>query len=131
MRSPSTVRALTRGIGGGGRRSVDCVDRATGRSPSPYIPISPSPSPNQPIQPYHHTYPTPIPPTNPPQTNTAPSFGDKLKAGLAKVAAPALVGASAFVAPSISHALTKDELSSLSYLQVKGTGLANRCPEVR
>ena len=61
---------------------------------------------------------------------TAPSFGDKLKAGLSKVAAPALVGASAFVAPSISHALTKDELSSLSYLQVKGTGLANRCPEV-
>ncbi len=45
-------------------------------------------------------------------------------------AVPALVGASAFIAPSISHALTKDELSSLSYLQVKGTGLANRCPEV-
>jgi len=34
----------------------------------------------------------------------------------------------AFNAPS--QALTKEETNSLSYLQVKGTGLANRCPEV-
>jgi photosystem II oxygen-evolving enhancer protein 1 len=53
-----------------------------------------------------------------------------VKGGLAK-AVPALVGASAFMAPGITNALTKDELNSLSYLQVKGTGLANRCPEVR
>ena len=26
--------------------------------------------------------------------------------------------------------ITKSELNQLSYLQVKGTGLANRCPEV-
>lgn len=96
---------------------------------------------------------------------------DQLKAGVSK-ALPVLVGGSAFIAPSISNALTKDDLSSLSYLQVhplaflprslppvlqaglssesqtihllsppfalnpphhpqvKGTGLANRCPEV-
>lgn len=29
-----------------------------------------------------------------------------------------------------ANAITKDELNSLSYMQVKGTGLANRCPEV-
>jgi photosystem II oxygen-evolving enhancer protein 1 len=29
-----------------------------------------------------------------------------------------------------AEAITKDQLLSLSYLQVKGTGLANRCPEV-
>jgi len=43
----------------------------------------------------------------------------------------ALAGAAAFgimVAPA--QALTKAEVNSLTYLQVKGTGLANRCPEV-
>lgn len=29
-----------------------------------------------------------------------------------------------------ANAITKSELQSLTYLQVKGTGLANRCPEV-
>lgn len=29
-----------------------------------------------------------------------------------------------------SDAITREELDSLSYTQVKGTGLANRCPEV-
>jgi len=29
-----------------------------------------------------------------------------------------------------AHALSKAETNSLSYLQVKGTGLANRCPDV-
>lgn len=42
---------------------------------------------------------------------------DQLKAGVSK-ALPVLVGGSAFIAPSISNALTKDDLSSLSYLQV-------------
>lgn len=40
-----------------------------------------------------------------------------------------LAGLSLVAAPP-SQALTRDELDSLSYLQVKGTGLANRCPEV-
>ena len=38
-----------------------------------------------------------------------------------------------FAAGSLSgpaQALTKDQITSLSYLQVKGSGLANRCPEV-
>jgi hypothetical protein len=61
----------------------------------------------------------------------AASLIEKIKTGVSK-ALPLLVGTSAFVAgPLASQALTKDELSSLSYLQVKGTGLANRCPEVR
>ena len=30
-----------------------------------------------------------------------------------------------------SEAVTRDTLDALSYTQVKGTGLANRCPEVR
>lgn len=59
----------------------------------------------------------------------AGNFVEQLKNGLTK-ALPVLVAGSAFVQPSVSNALTKDELSSLSYLQVKGTGLANRCPEV-
>ena len=29
-----------------------------------------------------------------------------------------------------AQAITKSEINQLSYLQVKGTGLANRCPEV-
>ena len=38
-----------------------------------------------------------------------------------------------FAATSISmpaHALSKSDILSLSYLQVKGSGLANRCAEV-
>lgn len=38
-------------------------------------------------------------------------------------------GLSLFTA-SPTEAITRDEIDSLSYLQVKGTGLANRCPEV-
>jgi photosystem II oxygen-evolving enhancer protein 1 len=34
------------------------------------------------------------------------------------------------VAAGPAQAITKSELNELSYLQVKGTGLANRCPEV-
>lgn len=45
------------------------------------------------------------------------------KAALAGAVAIGLVAAPA-------QALTKSQLNELSYLQVKGTGLANRCPEV-
>lgn len=43
----------------------------------------------------------------------------------------ALAGALAVgIAAAPAQALTKSEINELSYLQVKGTGLANRCPEV-
>jgi len=51
---------------------------------------------------------------------------DLMTAGKAAVAGAAVLGAMA--APA--QALTKAETNSLTYLQVKGTGLANRCPEV-
>eukprot|EP00538_Stauroneis_constricta_P000910 CAMPEP_0119550238 /NCGR_PEP_ID=MMETSP1352-20130426/3779_1 /TAXON_ID=265584 /ORGANISM="Stauroneis constricta, Strain CCMP1120" /LENGTH=307 /DNA_ID=CAMNT_0007596015 /DNA_START=49 /DNA_END=972 /DNA_ORIENTATION=- len=50
-------------------------------------------------------------------------FANAGKAALAGVAAVALMGQPA-------QAITKSELNELTYLQVKGTGLANRCPEV-
>merc|ERR1719192_2880011 len=44
----------------------------------------------------------------------------------------ALAGAVAVgIAASPAQALTQSEVDQLSYLQVKGTGLANRCPEVK
>lgn len=49
-----------------------------------------------------------------------------MTAGKAAVAGAVVFGAMA--APA--QALTKAETNSLTYLQVKGTGLANRCPEV-
>jgi len=43
----------------------------------------------------------------------------------------ALAGAIAFgIAAAPAQALTKSEINQLTYLQVKGTGLANRCAEV-
>jgi len=45
----------------------------------------------------------------------------------------AVAGALAFglvAAPQPAQALTKSQVNQLSYTQVKGTGLANRCPEV-
>lgn len=54
-----------------------------------------------------------------------------LKSDLANAGKIALAGAAAlsiFAAPA--QALTKSEINELTYLQVKGTGLANRCPEV-
>mmetsp|Transcript_22071 Transcript_22071/g.36536 ORF Transcript_22071/g.36536 Transcript_22071/m.36536 type:complete len:304 (+) Transcript_22071:58-969(+) len=43
----------------------------------------------------------------------------------------ALAGAIAFgIAAAPAQALTKSQINELSYLQVKGTGLANRCAEV-
>jgi len=47
-----------------------------------------------------------------------------------KAAAAALAALTTFSAISPAFAITRDELRSLDYLQVKGTGLANRCPEV-
>lgn len=54
-----------------------------------------------------------------------------LKDDLANVGKAAVVGALAFgLAQQPANAITKAELNQLSYLQVKGTGLANRCSEV-
>jgi photosystem II oxygen-evolving enhancer protein 1 len=54
-----------------------------------------------------------------------------LKDDLANMGKVALAGAVAVgIAAAPAQALTKSEINELSYLQVKGTGLANRCPEV-
>jgi len=54
-----------------------------------------------------------------------------LKQDLANAGKVVAAGALAFgLATAPANALTKSELNELSYLQVKGTGLANRCPEV-
>lgn len=59
------------------------------------------------------------------QRNTA------LNMNLKDAGKAALAGAVAFsVAAGPAQALTKSQLNELSYLQVKGTGLANRCAEV-
>jgi len=51
---------------------------------------------------------------------------DLMTAGKAAIVGAAVFGAMA--APA--QAITKAEINSLTYLQVKGTGLANRCAEV-
>jgi photosystem II oxygen-evolving enhancer protein 1 len=51
---------------------------------------------------------------------------DIANAGMAVLAGAVAVG----IAAAPAQAITKAELNELSYLQVKGTGLANRCPEV-
>merc|ERR1711937_762966 len=54
-----------------------------------------------------------------------------LKDNLMTVGGAAVAGAvvlGSVAAPA--QALTKSDINSLTYLQVKGTGLANRCPEV-
>ena len=51
-----------------------------------------------------------------------PSLKKSVTAGVA-----ALLVGSGFQAPA--QAFTKEEANSLSYLQVKGSGFANRCPE--
>merc|ERR1719273_2218701 len=54
-----------------------------------------------------------------------------MKDDISNVGKAALAGAVAFgVAVAPSGAITRQELDQLSYMQVKGTGLANRCPEV-
>ena len=54
-----------------------------------------------------------------------------LKEDIATAGKVALAGAVAVgIAAAPAQALTRSEVDQLSYLQVKGTGLANRCPEV-
>lgn len=54
-----------------------------------------------------------------------------LKDDIANIGKAAAIGALVFgVAQAPAQALTKAQLNELSYLQVKGTGLANRCAEV-
>jgi photosystem II oxygen-evolving enhancer protein 1 len=54
-----------------------------------------------------------------------------LKTDLANAGKIAIAASLAFgIAAAPAQALTKSEINELSYLQVKGTGLANRCPEV-
>jgi photosystem II oxygen-evolving enhancer protein 1 len=63
--------------------------------------------------------------------NTRTSLQMSLKDDIANVGKAALAGAVAIgLAAAPAQALTKSEINQLSYLQVKGTGLANRCPEV-
>lgn len=55
----------------------------------------------------------------------------KVAAALPSVATVAAVAAAvALVAAPSAQALTRQDIASLTYEQVKGTGLANRCPEV-
>merc|ERR1712127_161719 len=51
---------------------------------------------------------------------------DMMNAGKIALAGALAVG----IAAAPAQAITKSQLNELSYLQVKGTGLANRCPEV-
>jgi len=68
-----------------------------------------------------------------PSTTTPKTAGLQmsLKDDMMTAGKVALAGAVALgVAVSPAQALTKSQTNELSYLQVKGTGLANRCPEV-
>jgi len=70
--------------------------------------------------------------TTSPRTSTSgTAMKMSLKDDLSVMGKAALAGAVAVgLAVSPAQAITKSELNQLSYLQVKGTGLANRCPEV-
>jgi photosystem II oxygen-evolving enhancer protein 1 len=66
-----------------------------------------------------------------PSANRNTALQMSMKNDLANLGKAALAGAVAVgIAAAPAQAITKAELNSLSYLQVKGTGLANRCPEV-
>jgi len=66
-----------------------------------------------------------------PALNMRTSLQMSLKDDLVNVGKIALAGAVAVgISAAPAQALTKSEINQLSYLQVKGTGLANRCPEV-
>ena len=64
--------------------------------------------------------------------DVAKAAGKKLATGAASAAfGLAIFGAGAVALPAQpANAMTKAELNQLSYLQVKGTGLANRCADV-
>jgi len=64
----------------------------------------------------------------PAATNSRSTQLFALKDDLAKAALAGAVAVGMAVSPA--QALTKSQINELSYLQVKGTGLANRCPEV-
>lgn len=64
----------------------------------------------------------------PVSTNSRSTQLCALKDDLAKAALAGAVAVGIAAAPA--QALTKSQINELSYLQVKGTGLANRCPEV-
>jgi photosystem II oxygen-evolving enhancer protein 1 len=66
-----------------------------------------------------------------PSASRSSALSMSWKDDLANAGKAAVVGALAFgMAQAPANALTKSEINSLSYLQVKGTGLANRCAEV-
>jgi photosystem II oxygen-evolving enhancer protein 1 len=66
-----------------------------------------------------------------PQANRNTQLNMSLKNDIANAGKAVLAGAVAVgIAAAPAQAITKAELNELSYLQVKGTGLANRCPEV-
>jgi photosystem II oxygen-evolving enhancer protein 1 len=66
-----------------------------------------------------------------PTYQSSSALSMSLKDDLMNAGKIAMAGAVAFgLATAPAHALTKSEVNELSYLQVKGTGLANRCPEV-
>jgi photosystem II oxygen-evolving enhancer protein 1 len=66
-----------------------------------------------------------------PAVNRNTQLQMSLKDDIANFGKVALAGAVAVgIAAAPAQALTKSEINELSYLQVKGTGLANRCPEV-
>jgi len=66
-----------------------------------------------------------------PLTSRPTQLQMSLDQNLANVGKVVVAGALAFgIANAPANALQQSEISQLSYLQVKGTGLANRCPEV-
>jgi len=66
-----------------------------------------------------------------PRTQSSTAMKMSLKDDLSVMGKAALASAVAVsLAVSPAQALTKSEVNQLSYLQVKGTGLANRCSEV-
>jgi len=66
-----------------------------------------------------------------PSASRSSALQMSLKDDLANAGKVALAGVAAFsVMTAPAQAITKAELNELTYLQVKGTGLANRCPEV-
>merc|ERR1719460_1515136 len=62
------------------------------------------------------------------QNGVAPKAAKKMAAD---AAAAALAAGVSFAGPMSAHAITSDVRSQLSYEQIKGTGLANRCNEVQ
>lgn len=60
----------------------------------------------------------------------AEKVASALRSAPVRSAAVALVTAASLLAPNAANALTKADIDQLTYLQIKGSGQANRCPEV-